>query len=247
MATAGQKQQIREKARNGDSVNQIKEELGLPKSTVYYHFKKEVGQKQKENALKLPENEEVMGEICGVFAGDGNFHKKKKGNYRIRIFLNLEDSYSENLADFLEENLDKRPNIYNLESKTRTTLDYSSKKLYKMLKKYLDWKEDKTSTIRPNTDKDLSTEFKIGFLRGLLDTDGHKDTTRKRYSFNTVSPKLAGSISNFLSDLNIKHVKKSYSDERENYKDVHRVYINGEHTQKISSIIDPRHPKKRRY
>ena len=56
MASTEQIQKIKSLAKKGESVNTIKEKLEIPKSTVYYHFKKEVGQKQKEKALKIPEN-----------------------------------------------------------------------------------------------------------------------------------------------------------------------------------------------
>lgn len=247
MPTENQKQQIREKARNGDSVNQIKEELGVPKSTVYYHFKKEVGQKQKENALKLPENEEVVGEICGVFAGDGNFYYEENNyKYRVKFTLNLNQDYWKKLAKFLEENLQKKPHINHQENYNRTNLRYESKPLVTLLKEHLTWEENKTDTIKLK-DKKYSKEFKVGFLRGLLDTDGYKDTTRKRYCFSTVNTELGKNISELLGDLDIPHELKTYRDTRENYQDMNRVYINGEHTEKLTAKIQPRHPKKISY
>jgi len=93
MASKQEKQEIRKQAKNRQSANQITEKLGLPKSTVYYHFKKEVGQKQKEKALKIPENPEIKGEICGIFAGDGNFYKEKNQQCRIRFYFNYHEKY----------------------------------------------------------------------------------------------------------------------------------------------------------
>lgn len=103
MATQKEKNKIRELASEGKSVNQIKEELNLPKSTVYYHFRKEVGQKQKENALEIPVSEEVKGEICGIFAGDGNFYREENQKYRVRFYFNYHEEYWEVLADFLQK------------------------------------------------------------------------------------------------------------------------------------------------
>ncbi|MFB6208558.1 MAG: hypothetical protein ABEJ56_00280 [Candidatus Nanohaloarchaea archaeon] len=80
---------IRKYASEGYSVNYIMKILDIPKSTVYYHLKKEVGQKQKENSIEIPEESEIIGEICGVFAGDGNYYyDEKKCEYRIKIILN---------------------------------------------------------------------------------------------------------------------------------------------------------------
>lgn len=247
MPTEKEKTEIRKLAKNGHSVNQIKEELGLGKSTVYYHFKKEVGQKQKEKALKTPTDQEAIGEICGAFAGDGNYYRDKNYKYRIRFTLNIKEDYWKNLAEFLEENLDKKPRINHQEKYGRTDLRYESKPLLEFLKKHLTWeKEDKTGTIKLK-DKKYSKKFKIGFLRGLLDTDGYKDTTRRRYCFSTVSPELAKDISRILGDLDVPCKSKKYMDKRDNCQNMNRVYINGEHTQKLSDKIQPRHPKKRGY
>ena len=52
MVTNQEKEKIKEMARNGESINHIRDKLNLPKSTVYYHFKKEVGQ----NSMSFCEN-----------------------------------------------------------------------------------------------------------------------------------------------------------------------------------------------
>ncbi|QKQ98820.1 hypothetical protein GKQ38_04835 [Candidatus Nanohaloarchaea archaeon] len=94
MASESQINEIKSLAVQGDSVNSIKERLDLPKSTVYYHFRKEAGQKQKENSLQIPKDEEVIGELCRIFAGDGNFYPSNKIRPRpkkksIKAFYNI--------------------------------------------------------------------------------------------------------------------------------------------------------------
>ncbi len=122
MASDKDIRKIKSMASNGKSVNQIKEELDIPKSTVYYHFRKEVGQKQKENQPEILECEEFKGELCGIFAGDGNFHKQKEGHYRIQFLLNYQDSYWEVLEEFFTSKLGKKPIIFHDKNKSLTTL-----------------------------------------------------------------------------------------------------------------------------
>ena len=244
MASKKQISKIKELAAQGQSVNTIKEELNIPKSTVYYHFKKEVGQKQKENALIIPKDEETIGELCGIFAGDGNFHKKKEGQYRIRIFLNLNDDYWEDLADFLEKELEKRPNIYHYEDKSRATLDYSSKELYELFKNRLDWGENKTRTVKLANIDSLTEEFKVGFVRGLIDTDGHKETKFRRYIYGTVSKELRNNFSKILDELDIDHTKYCEESKKDEWPNMHKVRISGNSAEKFSNKIRPRHPKK---
>lgn len=108
MASKKEIKKIKRLARQEKSVNNIKNKLKLPKSTVYYHFKKEVGQKQKENQPVIPDNQDFKGEFCGIFAGDGNYYyDKKKGEYRIRICLNHNYEYWEILEDHLRFKLVK--------------------------------------------------------------------------------------------------------------------------------------------
>lgn len=63
------------------SLISIIKKIRLPKSVVYYWFVKEKGKKIKP--IKICNDlEEEIGEIMGVFAGDGNFYLDS--NYRYR-------------------------------------------------------------------------------------------------------------------------------------------------------------------
>lgn len=55
----------------GYSINYISKHLATAKSTIYYHYKKING--RKYNIVKIPDNQMILGEISGVFAGDGSF------------------------------------------------------------------------------------------------------------------------------------------------------------------------------
>lgn len=244
MATAEEKQKIRNLAARGQSVNTIKDKTGLPKSTVYYHFRKEVGQKQKENRLKIPEDEEVKGEICGIFAGDGNFYEDKNYKYRVKFTLNINDNYWKELASFLEKSLDKKPRVNHQKKYNRTNLRYESKELIDFLKKDLEWnEEDKTGTISLGK-SDQIHDFKIGFLRGLLDTDGFVSKKQNRITFNSISKDLTEDVSRILEEIQINHEIVRDVDKRENCRDMYRARITGSEINDLLEIIEPRHPKK---
>lgn len=245
MADKTQIAEIKKLARQGDSINEIKEKLELPKSTVYYHFRKEVGQKQKENAVKIPENDEIIGEICGIFAGDGYFRKRDDGHYRVEITLNQKDRYWEELARLLYDKLEKEPQIIHEKEYNRTRLRLYSKKLYKLLKNYLKWnKNAKTSTIRlkeaKNTDK-----FNKGFIRGLIDTDGYREPEFRRYIYGTISEGLRNDFSNILEELGIDHANYSERAEESEWNTMFKTRISGDSAGYLSRKIQPRHPKKK--
>lgn len=244
MASKNEKNRIRDLAAKGESVNSIKERLGLPKSTVYYHFRKEVGQKQKENALKLPEDDEIIGELCGIFAGDGNFYNRGDGHYKIDFVLNHNDEYWQKLANHLESVLEKRPADYHEKPHSRTKLRYYSRDLYDLFRKYLSWEESsKTSTISLKN-KDMNTEFQIGFIRGLIDTDGYKEKKFRRYIYGTVSEELRNNFSYILDDLGIEHTNYTEEPTNEEWQIMNKTRISGESAEKLSNKIKPRHPKK---
>lgn len=237
-------QKIKNYTSKGRSINQIKNILGLPKSTVYYHFRKEVGQKQKRNQLQIPESEEVRGEICGVFAGDGNhFYDEKKYEHRIKITLNAKEDYWKILAKFLEKQLGKPPHIHHYNS--RTIIDYSSKALYQLLDSNLYWETgNKTETIRPKRAKS-SKEFKIGFLRGLIDTDGYMAPDHRRYSVTSISKDMILASARFLTSLGIDNKIREYTDERENHRKIYFLQIFGNSAIKLNEKVEPRNPKRK--
>ena len=243
MADKTQITEIKRLARQGESVNEIKDKLDLAKSTVYYHFKKEVGQKQKENQVKIPEDEEVKGEICGIFAGDGNFHHDNNGHYRMQFFLNYNDEYWKELKDFLSDKLRKEPMVFHNEEKSRTVIRYSSKKLYEMIKEHLEWEDDKTVSIRLKNQQE-SREFKSGFLRGLIDTDGYKEKKFRRYIYGTISRSLRDNFSEILDELDISHTTYKEKARKDGWRDMHKVRITGDSAEKFSEEVTPRHPKK---
>ena len=243
MATSEQISEIKRKASDGMSLNSIKEELDLPKSTVYYHFKKEVGQKQKRNALVMPEDSEFRGELCGIFAGDGSHHfDEKKGCHDIMIHLNQKEDYWRILADYLELKLEKRPFIHHTSNDSKTILKYISKPLYQALQKDMKWKNDKFFTVRLR-DQSYSKNFKKGFLRGLIDTDGYMNPKERYYNFTTISKDLADDIKTILDEFEIKYSAYSYEDSRDNRRKVYYIKISRDF-EKLSSIVNPRNPKK---
>lgn len=246
MASETEIEKIRLMASKGKSVNAIKEKLEIPKSTVYYHFKKEVGQKQKRNQPEIPEDQDFRGELCGIFAGDGNFyHEKSNHKYRTTITLNINDDYWNKLQDLLTEKLGKEPLTLKEPEFSRLRLRYESKILYKFFDKRLDWnKPDKTGSISLKQKK-YPEEFKKGFLRGLIDTDGHLDLNQKRLSFNTISKPLAETTESLLSQLDLENKTYCFEDDRENCRDMYRTYVTGEEVEKFITKIKPRHPKKR--
>jgi len=235
--------EIRCRASTGESVNSIKEDLDVPKSTVYYHFRKEVGQKQKSNQVKIPDDLGFHGELCGIFAGDGSFQYTKSGNYKIKFHLNSEEKYWEKLREHLEIKLEKKPFICDSEE-SKISLLYNSKKLYELFDKNLDWEDNKAYTIRLH-DRNFSQDFKVGFARGLMDTDGYRRPDHKRYVFTSASESLRDNLYDILYGLDIGSQRFEEEPGETGNAVKHKLRITGSDVDKFSNRINPRKPKRK--
>ena len=186
----------------------------------------------------------MIGEICGIFAGDGNFYKKNNKQYRIRFYFNYQDRYWEILADFLEDKLERRPRIYKYPDKGRVEFDYSSKLLYKLLKDNLSWDNDKTKTIRLKENQKFCEEFQRGFIRGLIDTDGHREKKFRRFIYGTISIRLRDNFSKILGNLFLDHTNYKEEPAEVNWRTMYKTRISGDDAEIFQRKITPRHPKR---
>lgn len=188
------------------SLNKISKKLNLPKTTVYYWFRKAVGRKIKPVIINRSSDEKI-GEIIGIFAGDGNYnYDLKTGNYRIRIYFNKKEeeilNYYASLIKFISN---KKPRIYLSRSMKIIAID--SKKLIEFIKENLAWeRRNKTRTIMlKKTIKHYSKNFIVGFLRGLIDSDGYVRKERKEIYFGSVSKNLIKNFANSLELFDFKY------------------------------------------
>jgi len=223
------------------SLNYIKKKTNLAKTTIYYHYRKIKGLTTKR-IRNISENSENIGEFIGLFAGDGSFFKSKKYQYNIRLFFNKSE---EEFVNKLNENLflklfHKKPMRY--PRKNVIVISYYSKKVYQIIKTYLDWDSSsrKTHTVHLITNKHPKT-FIIGFIRGLFDSDGH--ISNKKICFGTVSPKLCQNACKALEHLEMPYSLYKYQDKRKNRKLLYQIYIPRGSHKRFLDIIKPKNIK----
>ena len=223
----------------GYSLNKISTKLNKSKTTIYYHYRKTKGETMHP-IKNISFNEELLGEFIGLFAGDGYSDKTSDYKYRTYLFFNLlkeEDFVKDLTKNVLIPLFNKSPMIS--KRKNLLTLSYYSKEIHKLIKSYLEWdpKIKKTYSVGLKKKK-FSRKFKIGFIRGSLDSDGY--FSQKKISFATVSPKLAEDISSLLKDLEIKHSKTLYKEKRKNRKDIYHIFVSWKDHKKFIDLINPR-------
>lgn len=220
----------------GISINKITKKLNIPKSTVYYYYRKIKGRKIK--TINIKNDVESIGEFIGLFAGDGNFFKDKNYHYRVSLYFNSksEEGLKNEVKEMLTILFNKKPND-NLRCDGIFILSYSSKQIYLLLKKYLTWQINKKKTYSICLKyKKITKKFKIGFLRGNLDSDGY--LTKNKINFDSSSFKLIKDIMSFLKDLSINYTYSKVLDKRPNRAIMHHITVKDR--GKFLELIKPR-------
>ncbi len=225
------------------TLNQICKIQNKSKTTIYYHYNKIKG--KITNQIQINNNNDILiGEFIGLYAGDGYYYKTKNYIHRIYLCFNKEKE-SIYVDDLIKNNLfilfNKTP--YKIVRENRLIIYYNSINIKKLIDTYLEWdtNQRKTYTIRLKK-KINNLEFNIGFLRGCLDSDGY--VNQFKIIFSSVSKILIQDIANILSNLEIKHSIYKYKEKRTNRKDIYHIYIKKSSQNKLINIINPRNKKR---
>ncbi|MBI4210700.1 MAG: hypothetical protein HY544_04315 [Candidatus Diapherotrites archaeon] len=223
----------------GVSLNKISKITGRNKSTLYWYYAKLKGGKKFEEPQFETNYSELEGEIVGIFAGDGSqHHAKDRGSYAVNVhFGKLE--YVKYVKGLFESYFNKKFRLKK-ESMGRFRLTTYSKKIFWHFMSYLDYvPQIKHCTVKLKR-ADFPREFKIGFLRGLVDTDGTicrcKDK-RIRIAFYTTSESLANQTKSLLAEFGF-HSFTSVN-HRANLKDCHSTYLLSRSVGSFIELIRP--------
>ncbi len=175
----------------GRSLNYICKELGLAKSTIYYHTRKKFGRKYVRAVFDYTPTAN-LGEFLGLFATDGNFYTdKKRYHYTLTISLSRNQlEYAYKMQDIIQSICGKRPRI---DVKARIVkIVIRSKAMLAFLKHFLEWKGRKSHSIHlKDSALLLGRDFLKGVIRGLVTGDGGVYPPKHRIAFGVVSSKLA--------------------------------------------------------
>jgi intein/homing endonuclease len=225
----------------GVPLNTISRVYGLAKSTLYYHYKKIKGKRYIEPYV-IPTFSEAEGEIVGAFAGDGSqYHDRKRGHYEVRVHFGMHK---------LEYALHIQ-NLYSTYFKKEFRLSYfangtiavrcTSRAIYYYFSNYLKYDPPKKHcTVKLKT-LEMPIHFKIGFLRGIVDTDGSvrycKHGNRVRVAFYTTSRELHEQCRAILKELDIPFGFHTIQEEGFKLKYVIQLHQGG--VMKFLEVIQP--------
>ena len=236
------KESLIKEIKNGISINKISRKLNLANSTIYYHYKKIKGKKSKDSnfIINFSENE---GEIVGIFTGDGSQHGDiPHGNYKTNIHFGNNLAYVNYVKNLYDNYFNKTWSLYKEFPKgydIKYKLNAVNKKIFNYFPNYIIYKrETKHNTVKLKT-LNLPKHFKIGFLRGLVDTDGTvcKYDNRIRVIYYTTSKILAKQIKLLLKDIEVK--SEVYMTKKQGYKDLYMVQLSQKDVIKFLNKVRP--------
>ncbi len=227
------------------SLNYISKLTNRNKSTLYHYYKKILGKKLRD--LNIDEkDDDFIGELIGLFVGDGYcFYDISRNQYSIRFYFNKsENKYVDDLVTLFYERLGKKPAINQV--KNVLVLRFYSKKLFNFILKYVGWgisinraghnKKSRTVFLKNSP---YSRKFKIGFLRGFMDSDGH--ISSKKMNFASASKKIMNQTNSFLIALGFKDFNYYfYKEKRPNMVGMYHLDLNKSERNKVFHMIQPR-------
>jgi len=206
-------------AKAGLSLEQISAQLDVPKTTVYHYAKEYCKKMTYMDMDALSEME--LGYLVGVFVGDGCFIVRLKNGTYITKFT-LDATRDEDIANFLQSLFEKTgKKVGRCIEKSSIIFRVHSKDLVEFLSQYVKCikqiESPRNVKVLTNREK-WATPLKLGFIGGLIDSDGHVYYNKKRTRhfgvlIKTASEPLRDDVVRILFSLGIKvttYLAKSY-------------------------------------
>jgi hypothetical protein len=202
--TKEEKEFIKKMTLDGKSLRQISKIMDLEITTIYYQVRKFKPKQKKDFIINLPDKK--IGELMGAFAGDGSYYYSNHGRsghhiIRYSLCLSRDMNYAKYLIDLLRK-LNLNPFLSKKERDNGMDLGVSSISYINFIKKFLEWDEVRSHSIRlkENINR-YSEDFLRGFARGLMDTDGYVEISN--VSCGSTSERLIKNLSQIFDKFGL--------------------------------------------
>ncbi len=164
--------------------------------------------------IKISEvTEKEIGYLVGLFLGDGYiFHDKKNRHYSVEFYLHSNETETKDFIVSLLRKTNLRPSLYKDKRYSCIRIRVRSKRFFEFITK-------ETRNIRNNTD------FDIGFISGLIDSDGYVNMKKRYIQVQNTNPDIMVLLRKKLSLIGLKSEIKKRKKSRKDRKDSLRLYI----------------------
>ena len=227
---------------SGQSIRSVAAELHIPLSTAYYHARSVCLKHAVLNLKALQEKE--LGYSLGVYVGDGSLIRHKaRGEYMLKIAFDR--SNDADIIEFVVAMFRKAgKQVTSTNWRSVTFLRIWSKPLYEFIRTYVLSLPVLTSNrhmkILLSTEA-WNFEFAIGFLGGLIDSDGHVMRSKSGGHFGagitTSSASLRDQLQNLCSRLGITTTIRVDKRGASNIRPRYMIYITCDSMRKVCPEI----------
>jgi len=184
-------------------------------------------------------------------------HDSNLGKYNIAVYfgkINLD--YAEYVRSKFEKFLNKSLEIYD-GNESSVKVNIASKKVYLHFKGFLNFNQKlKHSTVEIKNLEKLPLNFKLGILKGLIDTDGcvskEKSTGRYKVQFFTTSKRLNSQFGQLIKSLGFEcgdysipsHIKLNPVGKSYIAKEYYSTYLLKKDVLPLINLVKPYKTKK---
>jgi len=227
---------------SGQSVRSVSAELHIPLSTAYYHARSVCMHHAVLDLQALKEKEQ--GYLLGIYVGDGSLIRHKvRREYLLKVAFDI--SNDSDIVECVTSIFHKAgKSVTKTNWRSVTFLRIWSKPLYDFMRDHVLSRSIPTSNRRlkilRHTEK-WSHEFAIGFLGGLIDSDGHVARSKSgghygasiTTSSNSLRDQLQGLCNSLGLTTTIRMDKRGAPKVRPRYS----IYITCDSMRKICNEI----------
>ncbi len=159
---------------SGESVRRVAVNLDLPLSTVYYHARSVCVHQTSFDLVVL--NDKERGYLLGIYVGDGSLIRDKaRGEFLVKIAL--DKTRDCDISEFIKSIFKRAGKLVTVTPwREMTTLRIWSKSFYDFIRTYVRLQRRALSNRHTKILLDhekWGRDFAIGFLGGLIDSDGY--------------------------------------------------------------------------
>lgn len=186
----------------GESVRKVASSLGIPLSTAYYHARDHCRKQSRMEIERLALKE--RGYLLGITVGDGSLIRNtQRGEFLVKIALDgLRDRDISHFLSSLFEKCGKRVSVH--AERRMVILRIWSRSFYSYVLEHVRFEKEGSSRhhMRLLLDvNDWDRGFTIGFIGGLIDSDGHIQRGKRNGHYGAMITTSSASLGDQVRDL----------------------------------------------
>lgn len=202
LVTASKSAEIIARVRSGESVRRVAGVLHIPLSTAYYYARDHCRKQSFMEMDRLAPKEQ--GYLVGMMVGDGSLIRhERRGEFLAKIAL--DKIRDQDVFEFVSSRFERAGKKVSVQvERGMFILRIWSKSFYNFILEYVGLKRGSSSHHHTRLllhFKDWGRDFAVGFIGGLIDSDGHIERSRRGGHYGAAITTSSPSLRDQVRDL----------------------------------------------